>query len=144
MKETNIALFDELYYWMYFYTFQLEKIVSIYKPPESNPNKKYAGSVLFFGTIAVNYLSVREFFDYVHKSFGFTISESNMDLFFSMSLFLLGAFYVIYSYLKAGSIVAKCDRLPPERRIRGKIKFWPYIVLTVVMVWCADEYFHGN
>jgi hypothetical protein len=72
------------------------------------------------------------------KSIGFIFDDR--EPFLSIFLYLWFGF-VIYFCLKADSIVAKGDKLPRERRIRGKLKFWIYVVFTIVFLLCVGRHF---
>jgi hypothetical protein len=72
------------------------------------------------------------------KSIGFIFDRNPLFLNF---LFLWFGFDFIYFTFKLDSIVAKGDKLPRERRIRGKIKFWIYVVFTIVFYLCVGRYF---
>ncbi|MDR1222179.1 MAG: hypothetical protein LBL07_04785 [Tannerella sp.] len=139
MEKIKISLFDELYYWSYFYAFTITKPISIYKPPESNPRKNWGGLGVWLPLIVANSMSVWVFAEYILKSIGFIVDDR--EPLFSIFLFLWFGFIYIYYLLKVDSIVAKGDKLPRERRIRGKLKFWIYVIFTIVFYLCVGSYF---
>jgi hypothetical protein len=143
MKRIKVSLLDELYYWLYFYSSKIDKYIDIDELPESSPLKIYATGALFMGLTMINFLFGWDVIEYILKSIGYTFNKSDGDSFFlTVLLSLWLVFYIFYFDLKADSIIAKCDKLPPQRRIRGKIKFWIYIVLTIVSIWYFDKFFH--
>ncbi|MDR1222178.1 MAG: hypothetical protein LBL07_04780 [Tannerella sp.] len=139
MEKVKISLSDELYYWAYFYAFTILKPISIYKPPELNPRKNSAGFGVWLPLMAFNFISFWTSAEYILKSIGFIFDDR--DPLFSNFPYLWVGFVSIYFYFKVDSIVAKGDKLPKERRIRGKIKFWIYVVFTIVFYLCVDKYF---
>jgi hypothetical protein len=40
-------------------------------------------------------------------------------------------------YKKRDEIIAICEQFSKKRRIIGQIKYWLYIVLTILLFWCV-------
>jgi hypothetical protein len=122
IEKNKIFLYEELYYWMYFYTKKLK--------PYFGP--KYVAlmclHVLKLYNILSLWLIIGDFFirneDYLEGILSFLFV-------FWLVLFALD---LLLLYPKRDYIITTYEKFPAKRKTIGKIKFWIYIVLTIIFL----------
>jgi len=62
----------------------------------------------------------------------------NAHIYIGLSLaFVLAVINYFYLYAKKEEIFKKYENLPPERKVKGLIYFWLYVLLSTIIFWTA-------
>jgi hypothetical protein len=113
-------MFNEIYFWMYSY---LRNIKGNSNPPL---NAYLLVSVLQGFNIIMIWGIINYFYKYyVGRNNGIYIGLALAAVLFSINHF--------YLYSKRGEIFQKYEILNPERRRKGKLYFWLYVILSLVL-----------
>ena len=120
MEENKISLFKELYYWMYFYGKKISKFPVF--PID------FAAFILLTESRMINLFSLCVLVNYFLKLREKYLLELVIVLFFI--LFWLDLFLF---YKKRGSIIPYCEQFSKRKRNIGKIKFWTYIIFSILL-----------
>ena len=127
MEKIKISLFQELYYWTYFYSNKIRK-----NPPFGIEYTSY----MQFSILKVLNLVCLWFLSwYIFKVIGGDIGKNVFFVAFIISgviLLELGYFFI---YKKRETIFMICEQFSKKRRTIGKIKFWIYVILTFLSLW---------
>ena len=135
MDKSGISLYQELYYWTYFYSKKIRK-----NPPLGI---EYTSFLQFLILRMLNYITLWILIDYIFKVIGWDILDvimHNVDTWFlfivAMILYLLlYKLDQLLIYKRINKIFAICEQFSKKRRITGQIKFWTYVVFTISSLW---------
>ena len=136
MGKVRISFFKELYYWMYFYysAFILSMAKMIKKYPPINVE---LASCLFLSVLRVfNFTCFWIIMKIINRLYGYEYDKKSNILFLIMILITVLDLFLFYK--KRNQIIAICEQFSKKRRIIGQIKFWVYVVLTILFLYYVD------
>ena len=132
MEKIRISLFKELYYWMYIYLSKTIGKINKYQ------NIRFGASACLSGLRMANFTSAWIFVECIIKLNGFKYEQNIRNNLFSVCLFIFMIFDWIYFTKKSNFITTTCEQFSKKRRIIGQIKFWGYVVLTILFFQYVD------
>jgi len=133
--KNKMSLFKELYYWMCYY------VQLVMKHPYMGV--EWIACTFFSFVRFFNFLTLWIIFGVILKVVGgfnsdymeYYIGES-YPLFFIIILILVVIDPFLF-YSKRDQIITKYKQFSPKKRIVGKIKFWIYVILTILLFFCT-------
>jgi len=128
-NKPNTSFFEEIFYWMSFYWI---KLISKMKSPHSPIETSCMFATLFkflnliFIYAIVSYIYGRSIIPF--ESIGKTLIVIGIIVIAIILKKMDEAFYL----KKHDKIFNKYESMPPEKRIHGKIRYWLYIIITLL------------
>ena len=131
MDKIKISLYEEMYYWLFFYISKITKKLKLNPPLGIKSTAFQCFQVLkLFNTFGFWFI-IGNFFikneNYLKGILSFIFT-------FWVMLFILDFFLL---FPQRDYIITFCEKFSKKRQTTGKIKFWIYITLTII-IWIVS------